>query len=341
MEVSKKIRHGDIGEEEVINDIREYLGLTDLNEFTHLGEEHKSEAGQRLNNILMKVADGALIPLMNTTLKKNDVEKLASLKGIPIDDSSQGNMSRCKVEGVKKEEDIDDLMAVVDADIRLRETESENPTVDLIVLGINYSTTEHGMHKYFETFGDVVFCELMVGVAGKSKGFGFIRFANMAAQLQVLLTRHFIDMCWCDVRIADSSSKDKTNTIADSKVFVTRVTDALTDDDLRQHFEQFGEITDSYCPRPSRGYAFIQFIDARVAKALLEKDHMIKGVSVHTKAAKPKVPAASRNDFGGGRASSIRGEEAGYYWEYDRENQGSWQRHACDGQYDPFRDMWA
>ena len=43
-----------------------------------------------------------------------------------------------------------------------------------------------------------------------------------------------------------------------------------------------------------------------MAKSLLEKDHMIKGVSVHIGAAKPKGPAASRSDFGGGR--SIRGD---------------------------------
>ena len=68
-------------------------------------------------------------------------------------------------------------------------TESDNSTVDLIVLGINYATSEDGMRKYFETFGEVVLCELKVGANGKSKGFGFIRFANMVAQEKVLLTR--------------------------------------------------------------------------------------------------------------------------------------------------------
>ena len=34
------------------------------------------------------------------------------------------------------------------------------------------------------------------------------------------VSRHFIDMRWCDVRIPDSSSTDKTNTRADSKVLL-------------------------------------------------------------------------------------------------------------------------
>ena len=68
-------------------------------------------------------------------------------------------------------------------------SDDNNPTVDLIVLGVNYATTEEGMRKYFEAFGELMLCDLKVGANGKSKGFGFIRFANMAAQEKVLLTR--------------------------------------------------------------------------------------------------------------------------------------------------------
>ena len=82
-----------------------------------------------------------------------------------------------------------------------------------------------------------------------------------------------------------------------------------------------------------------------MAKSLLEKDHVIKGVSVHIGAAKPKGPAASRNDFGGGGGGGGRGTRGdggggSYYGDRDRGNQGSWQRHAQDRQYDPFRDRW-
>ena len=68
-------------------------------------------------------------------------------------------------------------------------SDDNNPTVDLIVLGVNYATTEDGMRKYFEEFGELMLCDLKVGANGKSKGFGFIRFADMAAQEKVLLTR--------------------------------------------------------------------------------------------------------------------------------------------------------
>ena len=51
-------------------------------------------------------------------------------------------------------------------------------------------------------------------------------------------------MRWCDVKLPESSSSEKANARTDCKVFVARVTDALSDDDLRQHFEQFGEVSE-------------------------------------------------------------------------------------------------
>ena len=84
-----------------------------------------------------------------------------------------------------------------------------------------------------------------------------------------------------------------------------------------------------------------------MAKSLLEKDHMIKGVSVHIGAAKPK---GGRNDSagGGGRYGDRDGGGGGHYGG-DRDGGhhgsfGSWQRHpferATERQYDPFRDRW-
>ena len=112
------------------------------------------------------------------------------------------------------------------------------------------------------------------------------------------------------------------------------------------------QITDLYCPRPSRGFAFVQFVEAKVAKSLLEKDHMINGVSVHIGAAKPK---GGRNDggasgAGGGRYGTAYGDRDGGHYGGDRDGGhhgsfGSWQRqHPFDRpterQYDPFRDRW-
>ena len=157
-------------------------------------------------------------------------------------------------------------------------------------------------------------CSLKTEKDGRSKGFAFIRYASLAAQKKVLLTRHLIDDRWCDVKIPDSQEKDKSNPVSHCKIFVGRVTEDLSEDDLKEHFEQFGRVTDVFYPRkPFRGFAFVTFVEAKVAQSLLGKDHIIKGVSVHLGSAAPKSNSMNRNNSGsgGGNMSGMGGMSMG------------------------------
>jgi RNA recognition motif-containing protein len=41
------------------------------------------------------------------------------------------------------------------------------------------------------------------------------------------------------------------------------MTEAITESDLRDHFEKFGSVTDVYVPKPFRSFAFVSFREAR------------------------------------------------------------------------------
>lgn len=75
-----------------------------------------------------------------------------------------------------------------------------------------------------------------------------------------------------------------------NKVFVGRCTEAITADDLRLYFSQFGEVTDVFIPKPFRAFAFVSFANPRVAKLLCDDgdDHIIHGASVYVSSAAPK-----------------------------------------------------
>jgi hypothetical protein len=45
---------------------------------------------------------------------------------------------------------------------------------------------------------------------------------------------------------------------ASSKIFVGRVTENITKEDLMEHFNNFGQVTDVYIPNPFRHFAFVQ-----------------------------------------------------------------------------------
>lgn len=168
---------------------------------------------------------------------------------------------------------------------------------DLICLGLPWKATEESVREYFEQFGEVVMVQLKRDASGSFKGFGFIRFGTYASQMRALAQRHNIDGRWVDVRVPNS--KEGLVPQIPCKVFVGRCTEAITADDLRDYFSEFGEVTDVFVPRPFRAFGFVTFLDPEVAQSLCGEDHVIKGVSVSVSSAAPKVkPKANfRNEW--------------------------------------------
>ena len=68
-------------EEKLAEDIKRHLGIEISGSFHgDLTSGEMVEAGRRLKDLLVAVADGALVPLMHFTLGEEEVHKLASLK---------------------------------------------------------------------------------------------------------------------------------------------------------------------------------------------------------------------------------------------------------------------
>lgn len=164
----------------------------------------------------------------------------------------------------------------------------KNNTSDLIVLGLPWSTTDEELKEAFSKFGDIQMAQVKKDPkTGKSKGFGFIKFAEYDSQMRVLGQRHMVDGRQCDVKLPHSRGEAVAQQF-DSKVFIGRVTEDITSDDLKKYFGRFGEITDIYIPKPFRGFAFITFLNPAIAQALCGEDHIVKGTSLHVANATPK-----------------------------------------------------
>ena len=84
------------------------------------------------------------------------------------------------------------------------------------------------------------------------------------------------------------------------KIFVARLSETITADDLKEHFEKFGPVTDVYIPKPFRSFAFVTFQESKIAQSLFGKDHLIKGVSVHIGSAQPRMKQGHDQHGGGG-----------------------------------------
>ena len=154
-----------------------------------------------------------------------------------------------------KNQRVDDF----DTDAEMPMDADESGACDLIVLGLPWKATEDDIREYFEAFGPLTMIQLKTKESGQSKGFAFIRFKDLEVQEKVLLTRHMIQQRWCDVKIPESQELKNAMKNASCKIFVARLSETISADDLREHFEKFGPVTDVYIPKPFRSFAFVTF----------------------------------------------------------------------------------
>lgn len=170
---------------------------------------------------------------------------------------------------------------------------------DLVVLGLPWTTTEETMKNYFEQYGEVSMVQVKTDPkSGKSRGFGFVRFAKSSIQNKLLSMRHFIDGRWCDVRVPLSKAEAEATKAAQlsRKIFVGRLPDNITTDDLRNHFSEYGTLTDVFIPKPFRNFAFVTFGTSDMAQSIFKHKHVIKGSPVQISEAIPRDNGP--NNFG-------------------------------------------
>lgn len=154
-------------------------------------------------------------------------------------------------------------------------------TVDLIVLNLSANTTEEGLRDYFESkFGPLLMVELKRDrKTGSSRRFAFIRFHNYKEQMKALQQlRHKIDNQ--QIRLALPDFRDPSELYQENKCFIGRVNEQIKAGDLREFFSQFGDIVEISYPKKFKGYAFITFADAEIAKKICGNDFIVKGYSL-------------------------------------------------------------
>ena len=95
---------------------------------------------------------------------------------------------------------------------------------------------------------------------------------------------------------------------------MARCTEDISTEDLREYFEEYGEVIDVFIPKPFRAFAFVTFQDPAVAQRLCGEDHIIKGASVHLSSAAPKTKETLPGDrYRGGGGGASGGFSSGGY----------------------------
>ena len=116
----------------------------------------------------------------------------------------------------------------------------------IFVGGLNYSTTDEGMKEYFERFGEIKDCVVMkFRDTKRSRGFGFVTFTDASVVDDVQNQRpHTIDGSKVETKRAtpkeDSGGRGTDSSV--KKVFIGGLKDEVTDELMKEYFEQFGTV---------------------------------------------------------------------------------------------------
>ncbi|XP_059202658.1 heterogeneous nuclear ribonucleoprotein A0-like [Centropristis striata] len=191
----------------------------------------------------------------------------------------------------------------------------------LFVGGLNVETTSDGVRAYFEQFGVLTDCVVVMNQhLGRSRCFGFITYSSTEeADAAMAAKPHVVDGNNVELKRAiareDANNPDIIANV--KKIFVGGVKDHIEAENLSEYFSQYGvvekaEIISDKQTGRKRGFGFVFFEDTDSAtKAVLTKYHTINGNKVEVKKAlsKQEISVGGRGrgrgrgmqNYGGGR----------------------------------------
>ncbi|XP_006825377.1 RNA-binding protein squid-like isoform X2 [Saccoglossus kowalevskii] len=226
-----------------------------------------------------------LIPTQGTLLNSQHVLKPV-INGEPPHNGDQQAMISQLIEA-KGEDDYECAPGE-----RINASKNQDDDGKLFVGGLSWETTQKDLKEYFKKFGPVVDCTIKIDpVTGRSRGFGFVLFADGASVEKVLQPQeHKLDGRIIDPKRAKARGGQPPIT----KIFVGGLNPEYPENELRDYFTKFGAIKEVELPidratNKRRGFCFIEFEkEDSVEEICKQQFHLLGNNKCEVKKATPK-----------------------------------------------------
>lgn len=183
----------------------------------------------------------------------------------------------------------------------------------LFVGGLSKETTKEEVKEYFSKFGEITDVIVNQTPQGFSKGFGFVTFAKAGDLDEAQKNRpHEINSRKLETKRATPKTDNISPRSTVTKLFVKRLGESVTEDDLKDYFGQFGTIVSveqKSWNGVKKDYATIEFDDYdAVDKIVLVGRHNIKDrrLEVRKMMSKEELTKLKRSKMEGDSASSFQ-----------------------------------
>jgi len=181
----------------------------------------------------------------------------------------------------------------------------------LYVAGVSWDTSNDGLFNFFSRFGTVVNAQVQRDhLTGRSRGFGFVTFADKASCDKVLAENLSLDGRKMEIKFAIPKGQVPSIDSAPSmpggrpkKIYIAGISVGVNEEDLKDHFSQFGKVLECYIQKDrnsgeSRGFAFLTYENPDSVDKVLQRPSQKIGDKciVDVKVARPK--GEPPKDFG-------------------------------------------
>ncbi|ONH69883.1 Nuclear polyadenylated RNA-binding protein 4 [Cyberlindnera fabianii] len=161
----------------------------------------------------------------------------------------------------------------------------------MFIGGLDWDTSEESMKEYFSQFGEVIDHTIMRETStGRSRGFGFLTFADSKSVDKVVRQQHVLDGKVIDPKRAiPREEQDKTG-----KIFVGGLPPDVRPHEFEAYFAKFGSIIDAQLMLDkdtgrSRGFGFVTFDSPdSVDRATQHRFIDFNGKQIEVKRAEPR-----------------------------------------------------
>ncbi|QIW99285.1 hypothetical protein AMS68_004803 [Peltaster fructicola] len=155
---------------------------------------------------------------------------------------------------------------------------------NVFIKNLDAAIDNKALHDTFAAFGNILSCKVAVDETGQSKGYGFVHYETAEAASQAIKSVNGMLLNEKKVFVGHHiPKKDRMSKFEEMKanftnIYVKNIDMEATDDEFRELFEKYGEITSASLAHDSetgksRGFGFVNYVRHEDAEKAVDELH--------------------------------------------------------------------